>query len=187
MPMKYSGAKKTPVARGKPARKKSAVRSKTASKKVAAKSKADKKKPGVKSKAGKKKLAVKSVTARLTLLKSKRAPKKVAVKTKVLVKKKRAAAKVRKRAPDESQILNPTAFSPSRIGIRSSWQSGDLQGLSAVESADSESVEELLEEGNAFEAAVVMGVEDADNADPEEVRTHQVPEDDVPREYLDSD
>jgi hypothetical protein len=36
-----------------------------------------------------------------------------------------------------------------------------LQGLSNVEGADSESVDELLEEGNAFEADVVMGVEDA--------------------------
>ena len=181
MPMKYSGAKKKPVAKGKPARKKSAVRSKSAGKKVGAKRKADKKKLSVKSKAGKKKPAVKSVAARH------KAPKKGAVKTKVLVKKKRAAAKVRKLAPHESQIVNTTVFSKSLIARRSSWQSGDLQGLSAIESADSESVEELLEEGNAFEAAVVMGVEDADNADLEEVRTHQVPEDDVPREYLDSD
>ena len=42
-------------------------------------------------------------------------------------------------------------------------------------------------EGNAFEAGVVMGVEDADNADLEEVRTHEVPQDDVPAEYLDRD
>jgi hypothetical protein len=57
--------------------------------------------------------------------------------------------------------------------------------LSNVEVADSESVDELLEEGNAFEADVVSGVEDAGNADPREVRTHEVPEDDVPGEYLD--
>ena len=66
-------------------------------------------------------------------------------------------------------------------------QSGDLQGLSRRESADSESVDELLEEGNAFEAEAVMGVEDADLADEKEVRTHEVPEDDVPSEYLDKD
>ena len=66
-------------------------------------------------------------------------------------------------------------------------QSGDLQGLSRRESADSESVDELLEEGNAFEADVVAGVESADDADEQEVHTHEVPEDDVPGEYLDED
>jgi hypothetical protein len=65
--------------------------------------------------------------------------------------------------------------------------SGDLQGLSNVEDADSESVDELLEEGNAFEAGVVSGVEDADDHDGQEVRTREVPEDDVPGEYLDED
>jgi len=66
-------------------------------------------------------------------------------------------------------------------------QSGDLQGLSRHEGADSESVDELIEEGNAFEADVVAGVESADDADEKEVRTHEVPEDDVPGEYLDKD
>jgi hypothetical protein len=70
---------------------------------------------------------------------------------------------------------------------RSAGQSGDLQGLSNVEGADSESVDELIEEGNAFEADVVAGVEDASDADEKEVHTHEVPEDDVPGEYLDKD
>ena len=70
---------------------------------------------------------------------------------------------------------------------RSGEESGDLQGLSDVETADSESVDELIEEGNAFEAGVVSGVEDAENADESEVHTHEVPEDDVPAEYLDED
>jgi len=59
--------------------------------------------------------------------------------------------------------------------------------LSRRESADSQSVDELLEEGNAFEADAVLGVEDADRADGKEVRTHEVPEDDVPEEYLDKE
>jgi hypothetical protein len=59
--------------------------------------------------------------------------------------------------------------------------------LSSVKGADSESVDELLEEGNAFEAEAVTGVEDAENTDEKEVRTHEVPEDDVPEEYLDKD
>jgi hypothetical protein len=77
------------------------------------------------------------------------------------------------------------AFSPTGPEARSGGQSGDLQGLSNVEGADSESVVELLEEGNAFEAAIVSGVEDAEDTDPREVRTHEVLEDDVPGEYLD--
>ena len=88
--------------------------------------------------------------------------------------------------PEESQMLDTTVPS-ARIRGGSGGQSGDLQGLSAIERADSESVGELLEEGNAFEAGVVMGVEDADDDDPEAVQTHQVPEDDVPGEYLDND
>jgi hypothetical protein len=66
-------------------------------------------------------------------------------------------------------------------------QSGDLQGLSRVESVDSESVDELLEEGNAFEAGVVSGVEDSGDREGKEVRTREVPEDDVPGEYLDEE
>jgi hypothetical protein len=46
-------------------------------------------------------------------------------------------------------------------------------------------VEELAEEGQAFEAEVVSGVENAPDADQGEVRTHEVPEDDVPDEYRD--
>ena len=72
-------------------------------------------------------------------------------------------------------------------GAVSGRQSGDLEGLSRVEQADSESVDELVDEGNAFEAAAVAGVEDADDGDTEEVHTHEVPEDDVPTEYIDKD
>jgi len=63
-------------------------------------------------------------------------------------------------------------------------QSGDLQGLSGDATADSESVQELLEEGQYFEAEAVAGVENAPDPDQGEVRTKQVPEDDVPHEYL---
>jgi hypothetical protein len=62
-----------------------------------------------------------------------------------------------------------------------------LQGLSNIEGADSESVNELLGEGNAFEAEVVKGVQDAGDADKSEVTTHEVPQDDVPGEYDDKD
>jgi hypothetical protein len=59
--------------------------------------------------------------------------------------------------------------------------------LSRAEQADSESVGELVEEGNLFEAGAVAGVEEADNADEREVRTHEVPDDDVPDEYLENE
>jgi hypothetical protein len=69
----------------------------------------------------------------------------------------------------------------------SAGQSGDTQGISRPAEADSESVEELVEEGNAFEAGIVDGVENAKDPDVSEVTTHQVPEDDVPGEYKDDD
>ncbi|HEV2386898.1 MAG TPA: hypothetical protein VGS20_06530 [Candidatus Acidoferrales bacterium] len=54
---------------------------------------------------------------------------------------------------------------------------------------DSESVDELAEEGQAMEAELLSGVEEADaaNADESEVTTREVPEDDVPPEYRDID
>jgi len=74
-----------------------------------------------------------------------------------------------------------------RKGAIPTRRSGDFQGLSRAERADSESVDELVEEGNAFEAGAVAGVEEADDQDTREVHTHEVPEDDVPDEYLDKD
>jgi len=61
-------------------------------------------------------------------------------------------------------------------------QSGDNERLSRVARGDSQSVEELADEGQAFESEVVSGVEDADDSEAE-VTTHEVPEDDVPSEY----
>lgn len=71
------------------------------------------------------------------------------------------------------------------LGPDSAGQSGDIQDLSDVADANSQSVEELLEEGNAFEAEVTEGVEDAESPDVSEVTTREVPEDDVPEEYID--
>jgi len=94
-----------------------------------------------------------------------------------------ASSKPRPRAKKQVRFSD---FSGSR---RAQAQSGDAdsQGLSTIEGADSESVSELLEEGNAFEAGVLTGVERADDADEREVRARQFPEDDVPQEYLDKD
>jgi hypothetical protein len=65
--------------------------------------------------------------------------------------------------------------------------SGDTQGLSDVAESGAESVEELLEEGQSFEAEAIGGVENAPDPDVAEVHTKQVPEDDVPSEYLERD
>jgi hypothetical protein len=72
-------------------------------------------------------------------------------------------------------------------GPASAGQSGDLQQLSNSATADSEGVAELTEEGNAFEADAVQGAEDAKPPDVSEVKTREVPEDDVPKEYFDND
>ncbi len=73
------------------------------------------------------------------------------------------------------------------MGARSGGQSGDIQGISGAVETDSESVEELLEEGQSFEAEVVAGVENAPDPDESEVHTKEVPEDDVPEEYRERD
>lgn len=75
----------------------------------------------------------------------------------------------------------------SASGRRSTRRSEDFAGLSRAEEADSESVNELVEEGNLFEAGAVAGVQDADESDEREVHTREVPEDDVPEEYLDEE
>ena len=58
-------------------------------------------------------------------------------------------------------------------------QSGDLQGISGVADADAESVEELLEDGQALEAEVVEGVENAPDERPLRSRG-RVQEDSIP-------
>jgi hypothetical protein len=78
-----------------------------------------------------------------------------------------------------------TSSESLELGPDSAGQSGDTQGLLSAEDSESESVSELLEEGQYYEASVVSGIENAPPADVAEVTTKQVPEDDVPEEYLD--
>ena len=126
---------------------------------------------------------------------TKAASKKAVIKTKTAARKsasrksvgQRKTALPKKRIRGKDQIVGTVAFEPAGLGARSGGQSGDLQGLSNFGRSNSESVDELLEEGNSFEAEVVKGVEDAGDADEAEVHTHEVPEDGVPGEYLDKD
>jgi hypothetical protein len=130
------------------------------------------------------KVAGKKVKRIKKTVKAKLAKKKAVPKNKRAGKSKRAAEK---RVRGKSQTVNTVAYSPEGLGARSGGQSGDLQGLSNLAGANSESVDELLEEGNAFEAEVVKGVQDAGDTDEGEVHTHEVPEDDVPGEYRDNE
>jgi hypothetical protein len=94
---------------------------------------------------------------------------------------------LKKKVRGKTQSVAAVAFEPVGLRERSGGQAGDLQGLSSIAGADSESVDELLEEGNAFEAEVVKGVQQAADAEEHEVVAHEVPEDDVPEEYLGKD
>ncbi len=155
------------MATKKSSKKKKSKPKKAAPKKKQAKTKPAKKAPSRKAPA-KKKAPVKKAGSQAT-----------AARKKVV-----APAKKPRRKSERSYRVS---FQRRASGSASAGQSGDSQGLSRVEDVDSESVNELIEEGNAFEADVVQGVTDAGNADEEEVHTHEVPEDDVPEEYLDKD
>ena len=160
------------MATKKKTKKKQTKSKRTAGKKMASTKKAFRKKP-----------AKKRTTPRKNA-----APKKGELKTKVGGKKTtggKTAGALKEQVQGKHQSVETVAFGLEGLGARPGEQSGDLQGLSNVQGADSESVDELLEEGNAFEADVVKGVEDAEDADEGEVRTHEVPQDDVPGEYLD--
>ena len=157
-----------------------------------AKKKASPKKPRTKSKAKKlapaKKLTQKAKTASSANKRS--TPKaKLATKSKPLAKSKLAP----KRTPPTlqasvsrgNQDVETVRLKPKSRVARAGTGAGDLQGISIVEDVDSESADELLEEGQAFEAGIVSGVESAGNAEESEVITHEVLEDDVPKEYDD--
>ena len=103
--------------------------------------------------------ATKKKVAKKKTLPKKAAPKKTALK------------KMKVKVRGKSQNVNTVAYETEGLGPRSGGQSGDLQGVSNIERADSESVDELLDEGNAFEAEVVKGVQDAGDAIGGEVRT----------------
>jgi hypothetical protein len=138
----------------------------------------------------KKSSARKAPSARRKMVK-RAAPKKLAAKKKPAAKKKSSAKKkpaTRKATRRREQAVNPVTPSGQRgLGAASGGQSGDTQGLSRRSYDDSESVEELMEEGQYAEAEAVGGVENAPDADQGEVRTRQFPEDDVPEEYLNED
>jgi hypothetical protein len=93
----------------------------------------------------------------------------------------------RRLCEEKVKASKPCHWYRKGLGTRAGVGAGDLQGISILENVDSESAEELLEEGQAFEAGIISGVEDAPDADKSEVTTHEVPQDHVPGEYDDKD
>lgn len=80
----------------------------------------------------------------------------------------------------QDQSLRTYASVPpaeKRGGPGSAGQSGDTQGLPDVAEVDSESVQELVEEGQYFEAEVLLGVETAADPDVAEVNSRETLED----------
>jgi hypothetical protein len=134
-----------------------------------------------------KKKATKKPKKKTAPRKPKKQVKKVKSTPKLALKKasKKKAAKKRPRGKADSAEL--VGFQRKGLGSFTGGQSGDIQGIRGGAGIDSESVTELLEEGQTFEAEAVSGVENAADPDVSEVVTHEVPEDDVPGEYQDKD
>ena len=103
--------------------------------------------------------------------------------------KKKASAKkaAKRKIRGKADMADLVTYGNSRLGAGTGGQSGDTQGLSGAAQTNSESVKELLEEGQSYEAEVVGGVESVPDADEGEMKTHEVLEDDVPEEYLEKD
>ncbi len=62
---------------------------------------------------------------------------------------------------------------PDDVGPDSAGQSGDTEGLAQEPDMESQSVSELVEEGQDLEAGIVSGAENAPPADEAEVTTHE--------------
>jgi hypothetical protein len=123
----------------------------------------------------------KKTKTKLSAKKTSKLSSKLSVRSKKL---KRAKESAVKRSRGSEPTSRPSeARIHQGVGLNTGGQSGDTQGLSKRETADSESVEELVDEGQDYEAEVISGVEDALDPDESEVTTKEVPEDDVPLEY----
>ena len=77
--------------------------------------------------------------------------------------------------PAEGGAPTEDGGADSATGPDSGGQSGDVTGLEEEPEASSDSVEDLVETGQYYEAEVVEGIEDAPPADEAEVTTHERP------------
>lgn len=117
------------------------------------------------------------------------------VRKNISKKRKRMPAKTTKRSRLHARRQNLKAFrkDAGRGPIKRAQRSGieletedmplGMRAMANRERTDSERVEELAEEGQPFEAALLAGVEQAEDSDEAEVPTHEVLADDVPSEY----
>lgn len=152
-------------------------------KKLSTPKKSSARKPASSKAALKKSAAKKKTTAK------KPAPKKVVARKKVTPKKSTARKSKPRKIPlrPKPQGLDAPEIERGLVRARAGVLSGDLQGLSRKAKSNSESVDELVQEGNAYEAGILLGVEEADNADEGEVMSHEELADDIPGEYLDEE
>jgi hypothetical protein len=74
---------------------------------------------------------------------------------------------------DREAELDELDADSGQLGSESGGQSGDTQGLAPDSEAAEESVEELAEEDQAFEAGVIDGVEEAGDHPERPVRSHE--------------
>jgi hypothetical protein len=79
---------------------------------------------------------------------------------------------IRKLRNDEARTDEP-GNDPKETYSDSAGQSGDAQGLSQIADADEESVGELAETDQAYEAGTVDGLEDAADHPERAVRTRE--------------
>lgn len=74
---------------------------------------------------------------------------------------------------DNQARLDDLGVDSGQVGPDSAGQSGDPQGLSQIEDVNEESVEELMDTEQAYEASAVKGVEDAADHPERPVHAHE--------------
>lgn len=90
----------------------------------------------------------------------------------------------KRKSRDNEAQLDELGSDPGQVGSDSAGQSGDTQGLSQIADAADESVEELADTEQAYEAEAVGGVEDAADHPERPVHTSEdfARADDIPPE-----
>ncbi|MGA9055403.1 MAG: hypothetical protein WB763_02720 [Terriglobia bacterium] len=74
---------------------------------------------------------------------------------------------------DNEAQFDELGSDPGQVGSDSAGQSGDTQGLSQDADSSEETVEELADTDQAYEAGILEGVEDADDHPERPVHTHE--------------
>ena len=96
-------------------------------------------------------------------------------------------AKKKKQRTASARAETTATIAPRDMNEDTTVLSGDLQGLSDMAESDSQSVRELMEDGQFYEAEVVSGIENAPSVGARRAKIREVREDDVPPEYTDQD